>query len=243
MDQLVGWGLVATAGGLGLTHGIEPDHLAGITALTHDADDPRLSALVGGCFAVGHALLVVLWVTLATVFFHTTTFPPAFEQVGLLCVGVVLALLSVVLGVTGMRRLVHEHSHDHGSGPHSHYHLHLPEPFRRGGHDDHDHSVVGYLKIGVVGALFTLSPPVSMIAFLSVTLSGNDPTLTVTALGVYTAAIVATMTAIGGSTGTLFRLARAGGQRVHAWSTVVASLAVFAFALHLLWQVLPPLLT
>ncbi|WP_049897136.1 MULTISPECIES: hypothetical protein [unclassified Haloferax] len=36
--------------------------------------------------------------------------------------------------------------------------------------DDNDHDAVAYLKTGVVGALFTLSPPVSMLVFSSTVL-------------------------------------------------------------------------
>ena len=240
-----GVGYLLTAGLLGITHGIEPDHVAGITALTHEAGDPKLSALVGGCFAAGHALLVVAWIAAAHVLFGTTAFPPALEQVGTLFVGVVLAGLSLYLGVTGTRKLIHRHRHDHGSEPHSHYHLHLPASIRPStdGHGSHahDHTMLEYLKIGTVGALFTLSPPVSMIAFISVTIPTGGQPLLIGIVAAYTVTIIATMALIGGGAGSLFRLSKAQGERVHAISQVIAGVVVLGFAVNILAGLAPGL--
>lgn len=97
-------GLLVAAATLGVTHAIEPDHVAGITALTHEAGDPRLSALVGGCFATGHVVLVVVWIGLATAIFGTTEFPAVYEQAGLVLVGVILTALGVYSGRAGRAR-------------------------------------------------------------------------------------------------------------------------------------------
>lgn len=250
MDLTVGAGLLLTAGALGVTHGIEPDHVAGITALTHEAGDPKLSALVGGCFAAGHALLVVLWIALAYLLFGTTSFPAVFEQFGMLFVGIILSLLSLYLGITGTRKLLHKHGHDHGDGPHAHYHVHLPASIRPSaadaeeshGEHGHGHDVLEYLKIGTVGALFTLSPPVSMIAFISIAMSESGGTLMAGVVVVYAISIIATMAAIGGGAGSLFRFSKAKGERFHAISQVVASVLVLAFAVNLLIGVIPGLL-
>lgn len=254
MDPTVGAGILLTAGALGFTHGIEPDHVAGITALTHEAGDPKLSALVGSCFAAGHAILVVLWITLAYLLLGTTSFPAAYEQFGMLFVGIILSFLSLYLGITGTRKLQHKHVHDHGDGPHAHHHVHPPStilPTASTGDDDehadhdphsHEHGVVEYLKIGTIGALFTLSPPVSMIAFISVALSERGGALMIGVVATYTISIVATMAAIGGGAGSLFRFSKARGERFHAISQVVASVLVLAFAVNLLVGVVPRLL-
>lgn len=239
LGPTVGVGYLLTAGLLGVTHGIEPDHVAGITALTHEAGDPKLSALVGSCFAAGHALLVVVWIAGAYLLFGTTSFPAAFEQFGTLLVGTVLALLSLYLGVTGTRKLVHRHLHDHGGRLHSHYHIHLPASIRpvssHDGHGEHghDHGVVEYLEIGTVGALFTLSPPVSMIAFISVTVADSGTPLMIGVVAAYAVSIVATMAVIGGGAGSLFGLSKARGERFHAISQVVASVVVLGFAVNI----------
>lgn len=251
MDFTVEAGLLVTASALGVTHGIEPDHMAGITALTHEAGDPKLSALVGGCFAAGHAILVVLWIALAYFLFGTTSFPPVFEQVGLLFVGTILSLLSLYLGITGMRKLLHKHRHDHSDSSHTHFHIHLPasirpETYRHGEHANsehsHGHGVGKYLKIGTIGALFTLSPPVSMIAFVSVAMSGSSGTYMVGIVVTYAVSIVATMAAIGGGAGSLFRLSKSKGERFHALSQVAASVLVLALAVNLLVGTVPGLL-
>ncbi len=246
MDPTVGLGLFVSAGVLGVTHGIEPDHVAGITALTHEASDPKLSALVGGCFAIGHALLVVLWIVIAYLLFGATSFPPMLEQLGLLVVGSILALLSLYLGVSGTRRLLHRHEHDHGDGRHAHVHVHLPISARSGSDDHgdhgHEHGVLEYLKIGTVGALFTLSPPVSMIAFISVVMSNRGGPLVAAVVAAYTVSIVVTMAVIGGGAGSLFRFTKQKGAHYHAIFQIVAAVLVLAVALTLLLEVVPGLL-
>lgn len=245
MDPTAGAGLLFTAGALGVAHGIEPDHVAGITALTHEAGNPKLSALVGGCFAVGHTALVVAWIAFTYLLFGTTSFPEVFEQFGMLFVGIILSLLSLYLGITGTRKLLHKHDHGHSDGPHAHYHIHLPEVLRPSTNDHgehhHDHGVVEYLKIGTIGALFTLSPPISMIAFISVAMSESGGTLMVGVVTAYAVAIIATMAAIGGGAGSFFRFSKAKGARFHAISQVVASLLVLGIAVNLLAGVVPGL--
>lgn len=246
MASSVEAGVLLTAGALGLTHGIEPDHVAGITALTHEAGDPRLSALVGGCFAAGHAALVVLWIAIAYLLFGTTSFPQ-FEQVGLLVVGIVLSVLSLYLGITGTRKLIHKHSHNHGAGLHTHYHSHLARPSRHAiedcGEHSHDHGVIYYLKIGTIGALFTLSPPVSMIAFISVMMAGENSALMTSVVAAYTVTIIVTMAIIGGGAGTVFRITKTKGERFHAISQVIVSVLILAFAISLLLGVVPRFLS
>lgn len=205
MELTVGVGLVLTAGVLGITHGIEPDHVAGVTALTHKAGDARLSALVGGCFAVGHALLVVAWIAGAYLLFGTTSFPGYLETVGMTVVGTLLALLSLYLGVSGTRKLLHRHEHDHSDdGEHAHFHLHLPFDVRSDRKHGHKHTVFEYLKIGVVGALFTLSPPLSMILFSSTLFPQYGASAVALAVVVYAVAITVTMSLVGAGVGSLF---------------------------------------
>ena len=104
-----------TAAVLGVTHGIEPDHAAGIASLTSDTGEAKRSALVGGCFAAGHVLLILVWIGVAYLFFGATSVPEATEAVGTIVLGMVLVLLGGVLGVTGARTFVHTHGHSHAS--------------------------------------------------------------------------------------------------------------------------------
>lgn len=245
-----GVGLLFTAGILGLAHGIEPDHVAGITALTHEAGNAKLSALVGGCFALGHAVLVIVWIMLAHLLFGATSFPPQFKQFGFLTVGIILVLLSLYLGVTGTRNLLHKHHHDHGDGSHAHFHEHLSGSVRPDGDDHNDHSHSGhshghgateYLKVGTVGAVFTLSPPVSMIAFITVAMSDGGGTVAVGVVAAYTVSIVAAMATIGGGAGLLFQFSKGMNERLYASLQIVAAVLVLAFAIYHLASVVPNL--
>lgn len=236
-------GLMVTAGLLGVTHAIEPDHVAGISALTDGAGDSRLSAVVGASFAAGHVFLVVAWVAAALLLVDATAFPPILETVGLTVVGAVLVVLAAALGASAAWRLVHRHEHDHADGPHAHFHLHLPG----GGHvphgdHAHEHTVREYLKVGVVGAMFTLSPPLSMIVFVSVVLTNASVTLVVPVVLAYAVAITLTMSGIGAAAGTVFRFTRERGARAHAALQIAVAGAVLVVAVHLLRENVPALL-
>lgn len=232
---------LATAGVLGVLHGLEPDHAAGIASLTGEAEDRRLSALLGACFAVGHVALVVAWVLIAYAVVGLTGVPEAFDLVGTTVVGLLLVGLSAALGIAGARRVVHAHRHRHGvEGPaHVHLHAHGPAwlpPLDVSPSHDHDHSVRTFLTVGLVGALFTLSPPLSMIAFISVIVPTSPIAGVLLALGAYAVAIVGTMAVIGGGIGTAFGVLRSRGERFHGASEILAAVVVFAFGINLLWQ-------
>lgn len=96
-----------------------------------------------------------------------------------------------------------------------------------------------YLKIGIVGAAFTLSPPISMIAFISVVMTQADLPLLTGSVLIYAGTIVATMAFLGGGAGTISRLFKKRGRRVHAVSQIVASALVFAFAVNILAGIVP----
>jgi nickel/cobalt exporter len=234
-------GALVTAGLLGATHAVEPDHLAGISSLTGRHDSARLSALVGVCFGAGHVTLVVVWLALAYLVFGRTAFPAALDTVGTLAVAVVLAGLGGLLTVRGYRaaarthaRASHDHSHGHalrsesdeddhdhntpnaennrwdGDGhrhDHSHAgadpHLHLPLLDTH----DHDHTTRAYLRTGLVGALFTLSPPLSMMAFAGALIPTHGFGAVALAVAAYTVTITLTMAAVGAGVGTVFSLA------------------------------------
>lgn len=233
-------GMLAAAGVIGITHAVEPDHVAGISALTEGAADRRLSALVGACFGLGHVVLVVGWIVGATLLLGETSLPPVVETVGLVVAGVVLVGLGGALGVSAARRLVHAHEHQHDGQAHVHFHLHL-----FGGHErdepthHHDHTVFEYLKVGTVGALFTLSPPLSMIAFVSVVLANATPAVVVPVVVAYAVSITLTMGLVGYGSGTVFRLARDRGPRTHAALQLAVAGIVFAVAAVLLEANLP----
>ncbi|MGB9966392.1 hypothetical protein [Halobacterium hubeiense] len=235
-------GAVATAGVLGVTHAIEPDHVAGIASLTSRYGDAKLSALVGACFSLGHVALVVCWLTIGYVLLGRTEFPAVFDTVGTLGVGILLGILGVALAFGGFKRLfyAHSHSHEHDGKAHSHVHAHVP--FLSGHQNDaahsHDHTVRAYLKTGVVGALFTLSPPLSMIVFSS-TLLSSGAELVLVAVATYAIAITATMSALGAGAGAVFGKTSQLNVRVYGGAQALTGVLVVALAGSLLGGIIP----
>jgi len=231
---------LVTAGALGVTHAIEPDHVAGISSLTSEYGDSRLSALVGACFSLGHVALVVAWLVVAYALVGRTEFPPIFDAVGTLGVGVLLGVFGGVMAAGGLLRVIRTDEHTHGEETHSHPHLHLPLPGFDG--HDHDHDTVAYLKTGLVGALFTLSPPVSMIVFASTLLPDYGPSVLSLAVLAYAAGITVTMSLLGAGAGALFGITRERSVRVHGAARAVAGLVIVALAGTLLLDAAPSLL-
>ncbi|MFB6123618.1 MAG: hypothetical protein ABEJ78_09190 [Haloferacaceae archaeon] len=233
---------LVTAGVLGVTHAVEPDHVAGIASLTGRYEDSRLSALVGACFSLGHVALVVGWLGVGYLLLHRTDYPAIFETVGRVGVAVSLGVLGTVLAFGGLRRLryAHSHEHTHDGTRHSHAHAHLPwfGSDDGGAHADgvarpehsHDHTLRAYLKTGVVGALFTLSPPISMITFAATLFPTAGPSVVVLAVVAYAVAITATMSVLGAGVGALFGKVSETNVRVYGGAQVLAGAVVVAMA-------------
>lgn len=223
---------LATAGLLGVTHAIEPDHVAGISSLTSRYGDARLSALVGACFSLGHAAIVVVWVGLAYLVFGSTSFPPVLDTVGTTAAGVLLGLFGALMAVSGLRAAVYEH--DHGGESHSHVHVGLPLLGTDPSHDTHGErgqSVRAYLKTGLVGALFTLSPPLSMLAFTSTLLPQFDGGVVGLAVVTYAVSITVAMSLIGAGAGAVFGLTQGRGVRAFGAVQTVAGVGIVALAM------------
>ena len=227
-------GALVTAGLLGVTHAVEPDHVAGISSLSVDS---RRSALAGACFSLGHVALVVAWLAVAYALLGRTSFPAAVDTLGTVAVGVLLGSLGAAMTVGGLRGVVRTDEHDHGELTHSHPHLRLPLPGV--GDDDHDHSARSYLATGLVGALFTLSPPVSMLVFASTLLPTHGGGVVGLAVLTYALAITATMSAVGAGVGAVFQ--RTEGRRLHGVVRAVAGVATVGLAAWLLAGVVPTL--
>ena len=222
-------GAVATAGVLGFTHAIEPDHVAGIASLTSQYGDAKLSAFVGACFSAGHVALVVCWLGVGRLVLGRTEFPAVFDTLGTVGVAALLGVLGAALATGGLRRVVYAHSHESGEATHRHTHVHLPFLGGDGGAHRHDHSAARYLKTGVVGALFTLSPPLSMVVFSS-TLLSTGPELVAVAVGTYAVAITGTMSALGASAGAVFGRTGRLDARVHGAAQAVTGVVVVGLA-------------
>jgi len=106
VGSLLQFGILASAVVLGVTHGFEPDHAAGISALTDDTNSWRHAALVGASFAVGHVVVVLAWVVALTVLDGTLDrVPGVAERVGTVVPAVVLSGVALLLATAGVRRL------------------------------------------------------------------------------------------------------------------------------------------
>ena len=233
-------GALATAGVLGFTHAIEPDHVAGISSLAGEAGDSRLSAVVGACFSLGHVALVVVWLGVMAVLSGQGALPSGLDAAGTVGAALLLGGLGTLMAVGGLRTVVRTDEHSHGDVTHEHPHLHLPLPgVGSHDHDDHDHDVAAYLKTGLLGALFTLSPPLSMIAFAGTLFPQYGLSAVSLAVVVYAVSITITMSAIGAGVGTAFGTARTLDARAYGAVRTVAGAAVVALAGVMLASTLP----
>lgn len=203
--------LLVAAALLGLTHAVEPDHVAGIAALASDAGRRR-AALVGGCFAAGHVALVLVWVLLGSVVSSRLPATSTLDRFGSLVLGLVLLAVAGLTAAGGLRRLRGRSSHTH---VHGRLGLTATDGGQRGARE--------YLGLGVVGALFTLSPPLSMLALVTAVL----PTVTLEgalfAVLAYAVGIVLAMTLVGGLAGSLFDTLAGYGTRLHAGAQFLAA--------------------
>jgi ABC-type nickel/cobalt efflux system permease component RcnA len=247
-------GAVVTGAVLGITHAIEPDHVAGVASLTGRSGGRRRSTIVGTCFALGHVVLVLAWLLLGYVVLGRTAFGRLFDVVGTLGVAVLLGLLGATMTVGGLRSFVHRHEHAHEDGDlHAHRHVHLPfvgegstqdhadphgsgpqetariEGFDTAAGHEHDHSIRQYLLTGILGALFTLSPPLSMIAFTATMLPTGGPMAVAASIAAYTIGIAATMGSLGAGVGTMVEVT-ADRPAVYSGFRTVAGVLVLAVA-------------
>lgn len=198
METLVG--ILLSAALLGVTHGIEPDHVAGITALAADGGRRR-AGTVGACFAAGHVALVAVWVAVGTSFVDRLPVAPL-DAFGSTALGLVLLAVALVTARAGLRSLRGRDDARVGAA--------LVERFGR------PDSVRGILAVGVVGALFTLSPPLSMLAFVTGVLPTAGAAGAWAAVLAYAATIVAVMTGAGLVAGGTFGALDARGRRTRA---------------------------
>jgi nickel/cobalt exporter len=235
LGSATGLGVLGAAAVLGVTHALEPDHAAGISALTSETDRWTHAAFVGGSFAVGHVAVVVAWVAvLGLLGAAASSVPGAVDEFGTVVVGGILVVVAAALAATGAHRLRASGDDDDDDADgrgiagrllvRAQAHLH-----------SHSHETrTDYLRTGVVGSLFALSPPVSMLALVSAVLPSAGLSMTAASVGVYAVAITATMCLVGTGLGGAFAAARRRGRRTHAALELAASAVVFGFAVQVL---------
>jgi len=155
------------------------------------------------------------------------------------------------MAASGLQSLRRVHASEHDGEGHAHPHLLVPHFGARGEHatDDgehhegvvphsHGHSVRTYLKTGIVGALFTLSPPASMIVFASSLFPDYGASVVVLAVVAYAAGITVTMSAIGAGVGSTFGRT-ADRPRLHGGARLLGGVLVAGLALSMLPGGLP----
>ena len=170
--------MVWIALGLGLLHGLGPDHLVAITALISRDPDPRRAALYGVRFGLGHMGTLTVFGLAGLVL--KVAIPGTLERLGEVLGGVLLVMLGIMAAYEALLGHRHPHSHLEGTpaGPqsvsHSHWHRH---PFgAHPGHGDeaqharaHNHGPTALL----VGGLFALSGLRSLLLMLPLTLAAS----------------------------------------------------------------------
>jgi hypothetical protein len=117
--------LVAVLGllGLGVLHGLGPDHLAALATLAVRGGTLRQAVGTAIRFGVGHAGLLAAGAAL--VLGLGATVPEAFERAAEIGGGAIVALLGLAAIVEAAGLRVHRHSHEHGDGLHRHLHAHV----------------------------------------------------------------------------------------------------------------------
>lgn len=111
---------------LGLTHAVEADHLAAVSAIVSEKKNLFTSAIIGGFWGLGHT--ISLFVVGALVIFLKLQISEETEAKLEAIVGGML----ILLGINALRKIftakeVHAHSHEHGGHAHTHLHLHKDE--------------------------------------------------------------------------------------------------------------------
>lgn len=172
----------------GVLHGLGPDHLAAITALSSVGGGARRLVFFSLRFALGHTAVIAA--AGLTAHFGRDLLPAAWgarldEIAGALLVLTGVALLAaLLLGKVSL----HSHAHKHDGSEHRHFHLHF---FARASHR-HGH---GRLATAF-GALFALGGARGLLAVVPI---ATSETLAVSALRIaaFTVGIAAAMVAYG----------------------------------------------
>jgi ABC-type nickel/cobalt efflux system permease component RcnA len=126
--------LIALGFFLGMRHATDPDHVIAVSTIVTRQHSLRGGVLIGGLWAVGHTLTILVGGSAIIVF--RLAIPPALG----LTIEMTVALMLIGLGLwnvialrpqVGAPAQMHSHAHRHGDYIHTHGHGHGP--------DDHGH--------------------------------------------------------------------------------------------------------
>lgn len=180
----------------GILHGLGPDHLAAITALSAVGGGARRLVFFSARFALGHTAVIAAAGLAAH--FGRDLLPPAWgarvDQIfgaALVLTGAAL-LAALALGKVSL----HSHPHAHDGAEHRHFHLHF---FARASHR-HGHGRLA----AALGALFALGGARGLLAVVPI---ATSETLAVSALRIaaFTGGIALAMVAYGVAAGPALR--------------------------------------
>lgn len=160
--------LVAISGlfGLGILHGVGPDHLAALGTLATRRGNLREAISVAVRFGAGHAALLAVGAGLALGI--GLVIPEAFERAAEIFGGSVVALLGLAALVDALGLRVHSHEHGSAGGSHDHLHVHV-------GPGRHDPSTHGMHRHGatLIGALLAVSGLRGLLLLLPAAAAGS----------------------------------------------------------------------
>lgn len=179
--------------GLGLQHGLGPDHLAAITTLIARGHSERGTVWIGVKFGLGHmgALAGAGLLCLAL----NLTIPERFERAAEIGGGLLLIVMGfwMIRDLLGVEVYAHHHRHRHDGHEHAHVHLHVGS--RAALHpQEHGHPHLSTL----VGGLFAFSGARWMIVMLAELMAGHPavPRLLI-AIAAFGAGIITAMALYG----------------------------------------------
>ena len=172
----------------GVLHGLGPDHLAAITALSTVDGGARRLVFFSVRFALGHS--VVIAAAGIAAHFGRNLLPATWDTNLDRAGGILLIVAGIALLVAvAFRKVsVHAHHHDHDGHEHEHFHLHF---FRQLSHR-HGHGKFA----AVLGALFALGGVRGLLAVVPI---ATSQTLAISALRItaFTLGIAGAMVAYG----------------------------------------------
>lgn len=206
----------------GILHGLGPDHLAAITALTAaSGSDSRRLLFFSTRFALGHA--AVLAVAGLATYSLRVSMPPGWEHWFEVATAWLLLVSgsAMLLGLASGRLTVHSHPHEHSGGAHRHVHAHL---FGAGEHG-HAHGKLA----ATLGGLFALSGTRSLLAVVPAALA-QTALISCLRVGTFSAGIVAGMLAYGVVAGRVLSRLERPAEASAASGGLTAGRAAFALS-------------
>jgi len=183
---MVDHSLLSLAGlfGLGILHGLGPDHLAALGTLATRGGGLRDAVGTAARFGAGHAGLLAVGALLASGLGYLV--PEAFEQTAEIFGGSVVALLGFAAVVDALGFRIHTHRHEHGGDAHEHVHVHVGPRHDARAHGVHRHGAT------LVGAVLAISGLRGLLLLLPAATSGSLP-LVMLAVLAFGTGVVASM--------------------------------------------------